>query len=72
MREKIPLPSCKNCSELSFIDKWICTESGKPINRRHARAVARRCPAYRWWVDAFMAPRCVVINAKARKEQNNG
>ena len=76
---KTPLPSCKNCMHLLRIGgEWVCSsdhnerwdEEGnhfKRINRRHSRSVARKCPEYRYWRDAFENMRCIVI-AEKRKE----
>ena len=76
---KTPLPSCKNCVQLCWVNwEWVCTsdhntrwdEQGthyKRINRRHSRSVARKCPEYRYWREAFENMRCVVITEK-RKE----
>lgn len=70
---KTPLPSCKNCSNLTRVcGEWVCTsdhntrwdENGthfKRINRRHARNVARKCQEYRYWRDAFEHMTCIVI-----------
>ena len=77
---KEPLPNCKLCVHYTWVNwEWVCTADCnttweppaptryKRINRRHSRSVARKCPEYRYWRDAFMNLRCIVI--AERKEQ---
>lgn len=78
---KKPLPNCKLCFHLTLVcGEWVCTsdhnerwdENGnhyKRINRRHSRSVARKCPEYRYWREAFENMRCILITDRKAQEK---
>lgn len=78
MKTKKALPNCKDCDFIARINgELVCIELHnerwdergrhfKRINRRHSRAVARKCPYFECGRDSFFA--VTSCDVEARKE----